>query len=231
MRQKAVLALLLLVPVNSISLTMFLLIAPGGLGKVAFSLCKIWMLILPAIWFFRIEKGKLRLSRPTRRETWVGLVLGIVMFAVIIGAYWLLGQQWIDTEQTQQRAIAVGITTPQIYLTGAVYFTLINSWVEEYIWRWFVGRQCEHLVSAKTAIFLSAFLFTLHHIIALAAYTDWRTVAVGSLGVFIAGAIWSWCYTTYHSIWASYISHALADAAIAIAGWLILFGNSISGTR
>ncbi|MDY6786393.1 MAG: CPBP family intramembrane glutamate endopeptidase, partial [Cyanobacteriota bacterium] len=110
MRLKAVLALLLLVPANSIGVTMALFIAPGGWGNTAFSLCKIWMLILPAIWFFRIEREKFQISKPTRREIGVGLILGFLIFAVIVGAYWLLGQQWIDVEQTQQRAQAVGIT-------------------------------------------------------------------------------------------------------------------------
>ncbi|MDY7012218.1 MAG: type II CAAX endopeptidase family protein [Cyanobacteriota bacterium] len=224
MRQKAVLALLLLVPINIIGLAIVVFIAPGDLfGKIFFSLCKIWMLILPAIWFFRIEKGKLNLSRPTRRETWVGLVLGVLMFAAIFGGYWLLGQQWLDPNQTRQKAQEVCLANPPAYLAYAAYFTFVNSFVEEYIWRWFVGRQCERLVSVKPAIFLSAFLFTLHHIITLAASTDLQTVILGSLGVFTAGAIWSWCYSRYRSIWSCCISHALADAAIAIVGWLIIF--------
>lgn len=107
-----------------------------------------------------------------------------------------------------------------------MYFTFINALIEEYIWRWFVYKKCEVLVSGTKAVLLAAMLFTLHHIIALAAYTaDWGVVILGSVGVFIAGAVWSWCYLTYRTLWSSYISHILADLAIAIVGWHLLFGS------
>ena len=31
-------------------------------------------------------------------------------------------------------------------------------------------------------------------------------------------------YLTYRSIWSCYVSHILADLAIAIVGWQLLFG-------
>lgn len=223
MKKKATLALLLLVPAASIGVAMAVFIAPGTLGQAVFALSKIWLFAFPGVWFFWLEKGKLKVTLPKLRESLVGIALGLVMFAAILGAYWFLGQQWIDAESTQAKAQQVGIHSPQIYLAGAVYFTSINALVEEYVWRWFVGRQCERLVPVKAAIFLSGFLFTLHHIIALVAYTDWRTAVLGSLGVFVAGSIWSWCYLTYCSIWPSYFSHILADLALAIVGWQILF--------
>jgi len=148
------------------------------------------------------------------------------MFAIIFSAYWLLGQQWIDVMDVRTKAKQAGITSPKIYLGGALYFTFINALIEEYVWRWFVYKKCEVLVSGTKAVLLAAMLFTLHHIIALAAYTaDWGVVILGSVGVFIAGAVWSWCYLTYRTLWSSYISHILADLAIAIVGWHLLFGS------
>ncbi|MGL5796089.1 MAG: CPBP family glutamic-type intramembrane protease [Waterburya sp.] len=48
---------------------------------------------------------------------------------------------------------------------------------------------------------------------------------LGSLGVFLAGIIWAWCFSRYQSLVPSYLSHILADIAIAIIGWQLLFTN------
>ena len=146
------------------------------------------------------------------------------MFGIILGAYWFFGQHWVDATDIRAKAQQVGISSPIIYLVGAMYWTFINSLFEEYIWRWFVYSKCEVLIPGKRAVLLCGLLFTLHHIINLVAYTEnWLVVVLASLGVFLAGAIWSWCYLMYRSIWSSYFSHVLADLAIAIVCWHLLF--------
>jgi uncharacterized protein len=101
---------------------------------------------------------------------------------------------------------------------------LVNAMVEEYFWRWFVYRRCEELFPVKLAIPLSTLFFTLHHTIGLAILTDWKLATLGSIGVFAAGVIWSACYRRYRSLWSNYFSHAMADLALHLATWHILFG-------
>ena len=222
--QNSLLALLVLVPAGSIGTAMALYIAPGDFGQAVFSFCKVWLLALPLAWFFWVDNGKVSFSLPKKQELVSGTILGLVMFAIILGAYELFGQHWIDPTDVQTRAQEVGITSAKVYLLGAMYWTLVNSFLEEYIWRWFVGGKCQILIPGYGSVFLCALLFTLHHIIALAAYTqDFLVVVLGSLGVFLAGVVWSWCYLTYRSIWSCYVSHLLADLAIAIVGWQLLF--------
>jgi len=223
-RPNALTALLLLVSAACLGRIMALY-APSLLGRIVFSLCQVGLLALPLVWFFWVDRGKLSISLPKRRELLAGGVLGLLMFAIILGAYWLFGQHWIDTTDVRAKAQQVGISSPIIYLVGAMYWTFINSLFEEYIWRWFVYSKCEVLIPGKGALLLSGLLFTLHHIINLVAYTEnWLVVVLASLGVFLAGAIWSWCYRMYRSIWSSYFSHVLADLAIAIVCWQLLFG-------
>lgn len=223
-RPNALTALLLLVSAACLGRIMALY-APSLLGRIVFSLCQVGLLALPLVCFFWVDRGKLSISLPKRRELLAGGVLGLLMFAIILGAYWLFGQHWIDTTDVRAKAQQVGISSPIIYLVGAMYWTFINSLFEEYIWRWFVYSKCEVLIPGKGAVLLSGLLFTLHHIINLVAYTEnWLVVVLASLGVFLAGAIWSWCYLIYRSIWSSYFSHVLADLAIAIVCWQLLFG-------
>ena len=69
-------------------------------------------------------------------------------------------------------------------------------------------------------------VFTAHHVIVLVAQFDWPIALLGSLGVFIGGATWSWLYLRYRSIWPGYVSHAIADAAIFIIGYRLIFGGT-----
>jgi len=193
-------------------------------GQALFIATRMWILVLPLLWVWRVDRQSLSLTWPTRQEWRVGGWLGLAMFGVIYFAYVWLGQQWIDVDVTRSRAAAVGLLNPWLFAAFAVYFTFVNALVEEYIWRWFVYRKCEALVSGGWAIALAALCFTLHHVISLFGFTgNWSITVLGSIGVFVAGAIWSGCYLRYQSLWICYISHAWADLAIAIVGWQLLF--------
>ena len=146
------------------------------------------------------------------------------MFGAIILAYFLIGRQIIDLTAIRAKAIEVGITSPGLYLAGCVYWSFINSFIEECTWRGFVVSRCKVLVPEAIAVILAALFFTTHHSIALYGYThSWSIVLLGSLGVFIAGIVWGWCYSYYRSIAPGYISHILADLTIALVGYQLLF--------
>lgn len=222
-RKTALLALTLLVPAASIGIITGLYIAPGSWGQAVSALCQVWLLVLPIAWSVLVDRQKLHLSLPKPRELLAGAIWGILMFAVIVGIYSLFGQHWIDPVAAKEKARQLGTNSPNIYLIIEAYFVLINSLIEEFTWRWFVCNKCQILIPGKPAIFLSSLFFTLHHIFVIAAYSDWRAVILGSFAVFAAGIIWSHCYLTYRSLWPSYISHAIADLALGIIAWQILF--------
>ncbi|MBE9101880.1 lysostaphin resistance A-like protein [Vacuolonema iberomarrocanum] len=223
-RWNAPVALVLLVAAASLGIAARFYV-PNVWGQSFFVATRFWILALPIVWHLWIDRGNLTLNVPRKREVWAGIVSGIVISAVILGAYGWLGRTWIDPSVVRATAGDIGLLNPIAYLAGATYFTFINALVEEYIWRWFVYRKCEVLLAGKLAVILAAFCFTLHHVIALAALTGngW-VVALGSLGVFLGGVIWSWCFLAYRSLWVCYVSHLLADLAIALIGWHLLFG-------
>jgi len=185
---------------------------------------KFWLLVVPIVWWFWFDKGNLNVGYAKQRDLLSGIILGLLMLCIIFVAYWLLGSQWIDIAYVRDRARQVGVDNPILYSVAGLYWMFINSFLEEFVWRWFVYRQCELLVSGLNAVVLSALFFTCHHTVGLAAYFDWRVTLLGSLGVFLAGAIWSWCYLTFRSLWPGYISHVFADIAIFIIGWRLIFG-------
>lgn len=193
------------------------------LGEVSFLVSKVWVLLLPVVWLMLVDRQRPSIPRPSGRGMGAACVIGSAIVLAIAGAYLLFGRSWIDAEFMQARADEVGLDTPLKYLLGAVYWITINSLLEEYVWRWFVVTRCETLMPRWWAVAASGFFFTLHHIIALEVYFDWRISVLGSAGIFVGGMSWSWLYIRYRNIWAAYVSHVFADVIIFAIGYQLLF--------
>jgi len=225
-RRLAMLALLLLVPMASVGplAAMLLEATKGPIGQVIYFACKVWIAALPAVWLMLVDKGRLSWSPPRRGGFGVAAGLGVAISVMIVAAYWLLGDRLIDAGEMRDVAMEIGLESKAKYIGLSVYICLVNSLMEEYVWRWFVFRKCEALVGGAWGVALSALFFTLHHILALSAYFDWPVVLLGSVGVFIGGATWSWCYLRFRSVWPGYVSHLIVDVAVLWVGWQLIFG-------
>lgn len=218
------LPLLLVAPASSLGMIAIKLL-PGMLGSSIFVVCSLWMHIIPLIWTIMIERQRLHFTPPKKRDWLVGVCLGVLLASTILGLYGI-ASHWIDLTDVRDRVTSkVGDLSLSTFLAGAVFIVLINTLLEEYVWRWFVFRKCAAWQPGMMAIAISALLFTSHHVIELATYfSDGRVVLLGSLAVFAAGMIWSRCYQVYRSVWIGYISHALASAAIVTVAGHLLFG-------
>jgi len=223
--QRALIALLLIVPAPTLSLVAALYMWPDTtLGQIVFSVLKLWLLLLPVAWIVLVDRHRPRLPPLSLRGMREAVVTGILIFAVIVVAY-RLAHSWIDTDAMARQIADVGLGTLHVYLLAALYWCTVNSILEEYVWRWFVFTRCEVLLSRSMAVIAAAAFFTLHHVIALDFYFDWRITLIGSAGVFIGGAIWSWLYLRWRNIYAAYVSHVFADLAVFGVGWHIAFAS------
>ena len=224
-KRRALLALVLLVPVPSFGTWMGMVAAEGPVGQTLFVASKVWILLLPVMWIMLMDRQRPRVPRPAARGMPAAVATGSVIFVAIAVGYWWLGRQRIDVELMREQIHANGLTTPLLYLLGALYWCTVNSILEEYVWRWFVVTRCEVLMPRLAAVILSGLLFTAHHVIALndLFFYDWQLTALGSVGVFIGGTTWSWLYLRYRNIWAAYVSHVFADVIIFAIGWKLLF--------
>ena len=223
-RNRALLALALLVPVPSVGTWLGMVAVPGLLGQAIFAAAKVWVVLLPVAWLVLVERQRPRIPLPNRRGMLAACVSGAAILVAIAVAYWLLGTRWIEADFVRERAHEVGLSTRTRFVVGALYWCTINSILEEYVWRWFVFTRLERLVPTYLAVAGSGLLFTLHHIIAVDVYFDWRVVVLASTGVFLGGTIWSWLYLRYRNIWAAYVSHVFADVVIFAIGWKLIFG-------
>ena len=220
----ALLSLLLLVPVPSLAVWVGMIQWPDTVfGQAFFAFGKIWILILPLLWLRFVEREPIRLSLPQREGLGFGIVSGLAISVFIIAAFWVFGRSQIDPQVLHDLLARVGLDSPAKYIAMAAYWCLVNSLLEEYVWRWFVTRQFRKLLPAVAAIIASAIGFTLHHILATQLYFPPVIVWLAALGVFTGGVIWSWSYLRFGSIWPAYISHALVDIAIFGIGYWLLY--------
>jgi hypothetical protein len=224
-RARAIAALALIVPAPALGLVAALYLWPDtAFGRILYAVLKIWLIALPVGWVLLIDKHRPRLPRPSARGLGEGLATGGLMVVVIVSAYWLFGH-WIDTDSMPGRIDAIGLGVPSVYLLAALYWCTVNSILEEYVWRWFVFTHCEALMTRGFAAIAAGLLFTVHHVVALAYYFDWRVTLISATGVFIAGTTWTWLYLRWRNIYAAYVSHVCADLAVFGVGWHIVFGN------
>jgi membrane protease YdiL (CAAX protease family) len=222
-RRSAVLALLLLVPAPTIGTLAAMLIAPGPIGQTVYGLCKIWLLMLPLLWTMRVDRNPLSWPYPRRAGLWMGGCLGLVIGGLILSGHSVIGTRWIDVAHVRRMAEQSGIGSGGRYLGFAAYLVLVNSLLEEYVWRWFVFRKCEVIVPSGSAVPAAALLFTLHHVVALGLQFSWRMTVLASLGVLVGGMLFSWLYARYRSIWPGYLCHVLIDVAVLAIGWKLIF--------
>ena len=218
------LALCLLVPVPTVGAAAGLILVPGPLGQAIYAACKVWLVAFPLVWLLWVERARPGVSPPTRRGLASGLAQGAAILACIFAAHALFGGSLVDRAPMRAAVSAAGIDGPAVYLAFSAYLCLLNSLLEEYVWRWFVFEQLDTLLGSRLAVPASAAAFTVHHVVALGAQFDVTVTTIGSAGVFVGGLLWSWLYHRYRSIWPGYVSHVLADAGVLGVGWLLLFG-------
>jgi len=223
-RRRTILALLLVGMAPSVSTLLSFGVGDGVASQVIFVFTKIWLFAVPLYWFLKIDRGIPSWSKPEQGGYGMAVGLGIAMSVLMMGAWLLLGK-WIDADLLRDALEPVGLLDIRLYVVAAIYWILINSLLEEYVFRWFLVIKSEALVGpGNSAIILSALIFVVHHTVALAVFGfPWWANLIASVSVFVGGAVFSWLYVRYRSVWIPYIAHAICDIVVFTVGALIIF--------
>ena len=226
--QRALFALVLILPAPLIGVTSSFYLpslqsakADIEIGKAIWLLAKIWLIVLPVVWLLFVDGGKLSWSPTNKKGILAGLAWSIPFAFVIFITYGLIRGTLIPPSAKHQ-VMELGITSPANFLIFASAMSLVNSLMEEYVWRWFVFSKFKILVGVWPAIVLSAFFFTVHHVIIVWNFGSLWLVFLGSISIFTGGIIWAWLYNKYNSIWPGWICHVAADTAIMWITWRLI---------
>lgn len=184
------------------------------------------MLGLPLWWHLKVDRKNWSWS-PVRKGGYVAATtIGLVFCAIMVLAWFLVGESRVDSETFRTTLEPFGLTNLNTYIAAAVFWTVGNSVLEEYVFRWFLVEKGEVVFGPGwPTIFASAFVFVLHHFFAL-WFLGFSLSAnlLACFGLFVGGAAFSWLYVRYRSIWIPYITHALCDVVVFGVGYFLLFG-------
>ncbi|HEV3118496.1 MAG TPA: CPBP family intramembrane glutamic endopeptidase [Gemmataceae bacterium] len=205
---------------------------PSFLALGAYAASKLVQFGFPLIWVFTVEKRRI----PGIRPRWDGMALGagfgLVVFAAALAVYhvWLRHAPVLALarEKVLARLESFHAASPERYLFLALFIACMHSLMEEYYWRWFVFGELRRLIAMPAAVALSSLGFMAHHVIILWVYFPnhfWTAAAPFALCVAAGGAVWAWIYHRAHTLYAAWLSHFLADAAILVIGYEMVFAS------
>lgn len=224
-KRRALIALLLITPAPSIGAYLACWVARGtALGSVGYGLGKTVLYGLPLVWLLFVDRQKPSWSPPRKGGFAAAAGLGVLIGAAIWAAWSFFIADRINFDTIRTVVDEAGIGSKGAYIAGSLWLICVNSVLEEYAFRWFVFTRARALMPAGWAVVVSAAIFAAHHVIVLRAFVPWDITFVGTAGVFVGGAAWSWCYHRYASIWPGAVSHAIVDVAILAVGWQVVFG-------
>jgi membrane protease YdiL (CAAX protease family) len=190
---------------------------------------KIIQFAFPIVFLLLLRERWPRLVLPSRQGLLLGLGFGVLVGALILGAYFLFLRDTPGMQETARRVHAKlvqgGITTAARYLLLASVLCVPHSLGEEYYWRWFVFGRLRQWLPFVPAMVLSSLAFMAHHVIILYVYLPgqfFTQVVPFSLCIAIGGAAWAWLYNRVGTLYPSWLSHLLVDAAIFAVGWDIV---------
>jgi uncharacterized protein len=199
---------------------------PGVTGALIYAVCKTVLYGIPIVSALRelswddVRQG----IRQGSAGIWPALVGGGI---VGLGAFVVWNFGGFDAVDASRIANVVrenGLDDGVKYWVFAAWLCIGNSGLEELVFRWFVDSRLRMLgLSSVAVVPISATLFTIHHIIVLAAFFSFPLVCLGSLGVFVGGAVWSWSLLRWRSLLPGWLMHCLVDVVILAVGAALLF--------
>jgi membrane protease YdiL (CAAX protease family) len=184
---------------------------------------------LPIVWVWLVLREWPKLQRPSGWSLLAGTAFGLVVGMAMALLYFALLKHTalLNGPVTAIRAKiqSFGLTSPAAYIALAVFYSAIHSLLEEYYWRWFVFGQLARDCKWPVAIAVSSVAFAAHHVLVLALFFGWASPLTWllALAVAIGGACWAGLYLASDSLAATWLSHALVDAAIFAIGYTIAF--------
>ena len=191
---------------------------------------KIFQFALPLWWAWRVKRLRVQFALPQSKGVGIGVTFSLIAGAGAFVIYqFLRDHSQLDrtAEQIRHKIQEFGLETPAAYLFFAVFLVVVHSFLEEYYWRWFLFRALQERVRLGPAILFSSLAFMAHHVVILGVFFPgrfWQMTLPLSLGVGIGGAFWAWLYNQSGSLYPSWLSHLLIDAAIMAVGYEMLFG-------
>ena len=185
----------------------------------------IFFLALPMLFFVRNKEAfadfkNLFVFR--KKGILTALFLGLCVYAVILGGYFLTRNIIDYSNVTSSLTSGMGITAEN-FIYVSLYISLMNSFLEEFFFRGYGFITLKKYTSRKVAYLFSSSLFAVYHIGMLVEMFHFGALLLLLFGLIVGGCIFNYLNERNDNIYPSWFVHMFANFAINTVGF-ILFG-------
>ena len=193
---------------------------PGYVGKSAI---KVAMFMLVPLIASRIDRSVLylQLLRPKKKGLLPAIALGVGIYAVILGGYFLVSPLFDFSKIAGALTTNAGVTKEN-FLYVSLYISFANSFLEEFFFRGFVFTNLKQLSGRKLAYIFSATVFSLYHVAMMIGWFSPVLFLLVMVGLAAGGMIFNWLNEKLDTIYCSWLTHMFANFAINTIGFMLL---------
>ena len=159
---------------------------------------------------------------PKKEGILKALLLGLGVYAVIVGGYFLTRNIIDFSGVTTGFTEGMGITGSN-FIYVSLYISLMNSFLEEFFFRGFGFITLKKYTSRKVAYIFSSAVFALYHVGMLFGMFELGALLLLLFGLIIGGCIFNRLNELNNNVYPSWFVHMFANFAINTVGF-ILFG-------
>lgn len=192
-------------------------------GYAVKSAIKISMFMLVPLIASRIDRRVLYLSllRPKKKGLLPAITLGVAIYVVILGGYFLVSPVFDFSKIAGALTTNAGVTKEN-FLYVSLYISFVNSFLEEFFFRGFVFTNLKQLSSRKLAYIFSATAFSLYHVAMMIGWFSPALFLLVMVGLAAGGMIFNWLNEKLDTIYCSWLTHMFANFAINTIGFMLL---------
>ena len=192
-------------------------------GYAVKSAIKAAMFMLIPLRASRIDQSVLYLPLlyPKKKGLLAAVALGIGIYAVILGGYFLVSP-FFDFSQIAGALTANAGVTKENFLYVSLYISFANSFLEEFFFRGFVFTNLKRLSGRKMAYIFSAAAFSLYHVAMMIGWFSFGLFLLVMVGLIAGGMIFNWLNEKLDTIYCSWLTHMFANFAINTIGFILL---------
>lgn len=163
----------------------------------------------------------LPLLRPKKKGILPALLLGIGIYGLILGAYFLVSPIFDFSEIAGSLTRDVGVTAEN-FLWVSLYISLVNSFLEEFFFRGFVFTNLKKASGRGFAYAFSALIFAFYHVAMMIGWFSPLLFILVVLGLAAGGVIFNFLNEKMDTIYCSWLTHMFANFAINTIGFILL---------
>ncbi len=180
-------------------------------------------LILPVAYSFFDKDTKIKqIFIPDKKGIKLAVILGVSVYAVILGGYLLLKDVFDFSAITGSLTENIGVTGEN-FVYVSLYISFVNSFLEEFFFRGFAFLTLKRTIGRKFAYLFSSAVFAVYHIAMMIGWFSLDVFLIIMAGLFAGGLIFDYLNEKSGTIYPSWLVHMCANFAINTVGFM-LFG-------